>query len=278
MDFWLLTVKAPDSGSLYDHTFGLGQCLERLCLATPASSSTYWSDALGNLLLDRPRNWRKQDALKVLTLHGLRLTSQLCGALALIVPFANLAQLILWECEGTHSLLKDITSNLPLMGSKLTLLAIGINPESEPHIDEPLGTLLEACKNLTSLCLQWDDQCEYKPRPFLGDIEKFGRTLRLLSLHAISRDESLAVGVDFRDISRDEDDLKKISRRCPGLENLGYRIAEEDLMSILKDIICAEGEDGLAEHCILSTCRLNSRCCSKSLTSDTALSLSNFLY
>jgi len=225
VDLWLTDCNDIGSTSNPHPTFGLDVCLESLCLAASNGTGVHYATAINRLLNAKPRLWVKQTALKALTLRGLSL-SVLHTSLTRVVEFARLSNLVLWDCAGTHKLLEGITRKSSLMGSYLKLLALNIHPDSEVHIDAPLGMLLGSCTSLTSLCVQWDTDRGYEPKSLLDNISKVGKSLLCLSLHATSERED--------DILSSED-FEKICHDCPNLEQLGYRFDEEGFADIMDD-------------------------------------------
>jgi hypothetical protein len=69
------------------------------------------------------------------------------------VMFENLRELTPWNCPGTHVLLADLVLSPDCLQLKIRHLALDIMYDAQPHIDGPLGSVLDLCEELESLCL-----------------------------------------------------------------------------------------------------------------------------
>jgi hypothetical protein len=204
--------------------------LQRLCLATAHDNRNRVSKTLRHLLRPEARQetWIEQTALRTLTLYELSLTTlhTLHTPLSRLLCFENLRELTLWNCPGTHVLLADLVLSPYCLQLKLRHLALNIMYDAQPHIDGPLGLVLDLCEELESLYLQWNGAGSYWPCVIESNMKKLGTKLTSLSL-----DNGMYSKGNEQEPS--EDVITKICESCPDLERLEYRMTEEEIHNVI---------------------------------------------
>lgn len=251
---WTNALDAGDDlqtflGSIFDN-----QRLQNLSLASlPTIGKRNLAWQIESVLKHKPN--ARLSALRKLTLFNFRMSTEEMDTpehgkmyfrlLARTIDFDLLTHLTLWDCVDWFSFCRLVMAPLGNRAPQnLKHFALSISKykpcwgfsEIQDRSYDPLTPLLQHCKGLESLCLQWGAAVRKKINDILfNSLRDITRGLRLLSVHDTSINIS---GEDTRGDLRstlDYDVFAFLCENCPNLEQLGCQLAGINDFQLLTD-------------------------------------------
>ncbi|KAF2009781.1 hypothetical protein BU24DRAFT_82053 [Aaosphaeria arxii CBS 175.79] len=233
-------------GNFLHHLVSNSSPIEILCL-TGDMYQSHWSEVHQYLLsategLDADAVNTIMPRLRELSFCGFDLSLPWLPALRKIVDFAKLTKLYVTKCDAASAFLHDLASIAEIKMFRLEHLAVDALNESSYHYDDEAASasasaeaidkcmaniVRESSRGLKTLHLGWHEhyedgqgQTNILIRNLLDEIcSSHGESLRILGLHTHNYAD-YEEGVE----ALSPEDLERVCRACPKIEELGYQL------------------------------------------------------